>query len=40
MIVKQRIMKEQENNALLKNLGTETTLIKIPLVGPLLFQMN
>ena len=37
VIVKQRIIKEQENNGLLSNLGTETSLSKIPLVGPLLF---
>ena len=37
VIVKQRIIKEQENNGLLSNLGTETPLSKIPLVGPLLF---
>ena len=37
VVVTQRIIKEQENNALLSNLGTETPLSKIPLVGPLLF---
>ena len=34
---KSKFIKEQEASGLLSNLGTNTPLSKIPLVGPLLF---
>ena len=34
---KLKFMKQQEANGLLSSLGIKTPLIKIPLVGPLLF---
>ena len=35
---KSKFIKEQEASGLLSSLGIKTTLNKIPLVGPLLFQ--